>query len=260
MKMLEDSPAVISHAAHPAHMLRLVTTAGDPPFRCDACKEPGSGTGRRYRCGDGCDFDLHTCCALAEATLRHPLLGDLEFRLLPEAAAPPAADAMVVCSACCMGAAGLVYHCIDSKKDIYLHPCCATLRAESVLDGGHRVQLCAEAKLRCVVCGEKKERRHHIFSSSRKLWAYRWCYDGAEGYLHVACMKKIAAQSWEQAYDLDGGAVLEASVPMMRGLLRRRTPGEAGSGAISGLELGLEATGSIIEVASAAAGAEASSS
>ncbi|KAF8673554.1 hypothetical protein HU200_048637 [Digitaria exilis] len=258
--MHEDPPAVISHAAHPAHMLTLVTTtAGDPPFRCDGCKEPGTGTGRRYRCGAGCEFDLHTRCALAWPTLSHPLLGDLVFTLLP--GAPPvaadAAAASVVCIACGVWPAGLVYHCFDSrkKKDIYLHPCCAALTTETVLAGGHRVQLCAEAKLRCVVCGEKKEHGHHFFSSGRKLWAYRWFHSaaGEEGscYLHVGCMKRIAAQSWEHAGDLDGGgAVLEASVPVVSGLLRRRTAGgEAGS-----LELGLEAAGSIVQqVVSAAA-------
>nr|CAB3491853.1 unnamed protein product [Digitaria exilis] len=259
MKMHEDPPAVISHAAHPSHMLTLVTTtAGDPPpFRCDGCKEPGTGTGRRYRCGAGCEFDLHTCCALAWPTLSHPLLGgDLVFTLLP--GAPPvaadAAAAAALCITCGVWPAGLVYHCFDSrkkKKDIYLHPCCAALTTETVLAGGHRVQLCAEAKLRCVVCGEKKEHGHHFFSSGRKLWAYRWFHSaaGEEG--------SIAAQSWEHAGDLDGGAAVpEASVPVVSGLLRRRTPGgEAGS-----LELGLEVAGSIVQqVVSAAASASPSS-
>nr|CAB3491854.1 unnamed protein product [Digitaria exilis] len=261
MKMHEDPPAVISHPAHPAHMLTLVTittASGDPPFRCDGCKEPGSGTGRRYRCSDdGCDFDLHTCCALASPTLKnHPLLGDdLAFTLLPDGAPPVAGDAAAACVACGGATEGLVYYycSVDSKKkDLYLHPCCAAMRTESVLAGVHRVQLCTEAKLRCAVCGEKKEHghgHHHFFSSGRKLWAYRWLYGGEEGYLHVGCMKKIAVLSWEQECDVDGGAaVMEASVPILKGLLLRRREKESEL-VSNGIEIG----NSIAEAVSAAA-------
>ncbi|CAL4983877.1 unnamed protein product [Urochloa decumbens] len=256
MKMFEDPPAAISHDAHPGHKLKLVNAAaaaagGGPPFRCDGCKEPGSGEGSRYRCGGGggtgCDFDLHVCCALAEPVLRHPLLGDnnnnLEFKLLPAAAAA------AVCTACGCAALGLVYHCSNKKSGLYLHPCCAALRMERVIHDEYRAQLCSEAKLRCVICGEKG---HRAFSS-RKLWAYRWRYGGAEGYLHVACMKKIAVQSWEQAYLQDGG-VLEASVPIMKGALQgRRLPGEDDKS--GGLELaigGVQLAGSIAGAVSGA--------
>ncbi|RCV22553.1 hypothetical protein SETIT_4G229800v2 [Setaria italica] len=222
MKMIKDPPPEISFDAHPTHRLKLVmpAAAGEQPFWCDGCKEPGGGKGRRYRCGGGCDFDLHECCALAEPTLKHPLLGDdLEFKLLlPEAAA--AAAVPPACTACGCAASGLVYHCSNKKQGLYLHPCCAALRMESFLHDGHHVQLCGEARLRCVVCGEKAR----TFSSSRKLWAYRWRYNGAEG--------------WEEAYQ--DGSVLEASVPIMKGVLRRRSPGEAGSSATSsGIELGI---------------------
>ncbi|CAN6372550.1 unnamed protein product [Urochloa humidicola] len=249
MKMFEDHPAAIFNDAHLGHKLKLVNAAAGPPFRCDGCKEPGSGTGSRYRCGGGgCDFDLHVCCALAEPVLKRPLLGDnnLEFQLLPEAAAGVAA----VCSACGCAASGLVYHCSNSKGGLYLHPCCAALRMERVLQDEYRAQLCAEAKLRCVICGEKG---HKAFSS-KKLWAYRWCYGGKEEYLHVACMKKIAVQSWEQAYLQDGG-VLEVSVPIMKGVLRGRLPGDDKSGAG---ELELAASG--VELASMIAGVVAAAS
>lgn len=259
MKMHEDPPAVITHAAHKAHALTLVTTAGHPPFRCDACKEPGSGNGRRYRCSDdGCDFDLHTSCALAPKTLTHPLLDDLDFILLLFPQPPVAADAAPVCAACGLTAAGLVYRCsAGSKKKagLYLHPCCAALRTETVLAGGHRAHLCAEAKARCVVCGEKKKEHdghhHPFFSSARKVWAYRWCYGGLEGYLHVGCMKKIAAQSWEQACDVDGGAVMEASVPIMRGLLMRGRDKEAEG--IQKVSQGIQIATSVVGAVSAAA-------
>jgi hypothetical protein len=253
MKMIEDSPLEISYDAHPAHRLKLVTTtgAGDPPFFCcDGCKETGGGKGRWYRCGGGCDFDLHECCALAKPTLKHPLLGDdFEFNLLIHGAAAAAA-APPVCTACGCAAAGLVYHCATKKQQgLYLHPCCAALRMESFLhDGEHHVQLCAEAKLRCVVCEEKAR----TFSFKARLWAYRWRYNGLEGYLHVACMKKVAVDGWEKAYRQDGGGgVLEASVPIMKGMLGLRPTGDAGSSASatsSGANLGIEVATTIADV------------
>ncbi|CAO2142117.1 unnamed protein product [Urochloa humidicola] len=254
MKMFEDPPAAIFHDAHLGHKLKLVSAAAGPPFRCDGCKEPGSGTGSRYRCGGGgCDFDLHLCCALAEPVLKHPLLGDnnLEFKLLPKAAAGVAA---AVCSACGCAASGLVYHCSKSKKGgHYLHPGCAALRMERVLQDEYRAELCVEAKLRCVICGEKG---HKAFSS-KKLWAYRWCYGGKEEYLHVACMKKIAVQSWEQAYLQDGG-VLEASVPIMKGVLQGRPPGDDRSAAAAELELAANGVGLASSIAQAVSAASSS--
>ncbi|PUZ44318.1 hypothetical protein GQ55_8G078600 [Panicum hallii var. hallii] len=243
MRLYEELPAEISHDAHPAHELKLLSADG-PPFRCDGCKEPDGGRGRRYRC-DACDFDLHTTCALAAPTLKHPLFGgEVEFELLQEA--PPPVDA-TYCNACGLRARGLVYHCF--KRDLDLHPCCAALRMESVLPDGHMIRLCGEAELRCVVCGEKGR------SSSKRFWAYRWCYDGAHACLHVACMKKIAVQSWEQACQdsVGGSSVVEPSVPIMRGVLRRRSPGNAGSTS-SGLDQGirgLENLTNIVEVVSA---------
>ncbi|TVU47747.1 hypothetical protein EJB05_07356, partial [Eragrostis curvula] len=226
MKMHEDPPAEISHSAHPAHKLKLVNTTTDgPPFRCDGCKEPGSGKWRRYRCND-CEFDLHIDCALHESTLKHPLFGDLEFEFIRHAPAP-SVDAKF-CIACGSITPGFVYHC--SGKDIDLHPCCAALKMESFLQDGHVLQLCKEAKQSCVICGEKarppSSSSHKKFWASfrkEKLWAYRWHYDGNEGYLHVACMKKVAVHNWERAYEGSAaGAIVEESLPIMKGMLRWR--------------------------------------
>jgi hypothetical protein len=201
MKMYEDPPSEISHKAHRAHKLKLVTTTG-PPFRCDGCMEPGSGNGRRYRC-DHCAFDLHTSCALPESSIKHPLFGDLEFQFLLHS--PPSVDPKF-CSACGHATLGFVYHWSEKDKDINLHPCCAALRMDAVLQDGHMLQLCKEAKYDCLVCGEKgrppgyppHNKKFRRFRKE-KVWAYRWQYGGNDGYLHVTCMKKIAAQSWEEA-------------------------------------------------------------
>ncbi|XP_066342755.1 uncharacterized protein [Miscanthus floridulus] len=216
----EELPAEITRDAHLAHALKLVTTDG-APFRCDGCKEPGSGQGRRYRCGEhGCDFDLHVACALAAPTLKHhPLFGDgVEFELLAEA--PPPVD-KTFCNACGLRAPGLVYHCFD--RDLDLHPTCAALKMEmSAFLGGHlQAQLCWDwesAEHRCVACdgGGKKQ-----------FWAYRWGYGGTHAYLHVACMKRIAFQSWEQAYQASvGGGLVEASVPTMTAVLQKKRTDE----------------------------------
>ena len=230
MRMLEfeELPAEITRDAHPAHALKLVTTTdGAPPFRCDGCKEPGNGQGRRYRCGEhGCDFDLHVACALAAPTLKHPLfIGDggleLEFELLPEA--PPPVD-KTFCNACGFRAPGLVYHCFD--RDLDLHPTCAALKMEmSAFLGGHlQAQLCWEAAAvdadhRCIVCDGA--------GGKKKFWAYRWGFGGTHAYLHVACMKRIAFQSWEQAYRASvGGGLVEASVPTMAAVMQKKRTDE----------------------------------
>ncbi|CAO2143658.1 unnamed protein product [Urochloa humidicola] len=244
MRLYEEPPPEISSDAHPAHKLKLVSADG-PPFRCDGCKEPGSGKNRRYSCAAGCDFDLHTTCALASPTLKHPLFGgDLEFKLLPTA--PPPVDA-TYCDACGGRARGLVYHCSSNNLD--LHPCCAALKMESVAGhaGGHLIQLCREAQLACVVCGDDGGRRSSSSSTTTKrFWAYRWRYDGVTGYLHVACMKKIAVMSWELEYEgaAGGASIVEASVPVMEGMLRRRgSVGDKGSGG-GGVDFGIRGLGS----------------
>ncbi|RLM60247.1 hypothetical protein C2845_PM14G10830 [Panicum miliaceum] len=91
---------------------------------CNGCNEPGHGL--RYTDnggGGGESFDLHTCCALTEDTLVHPLFPNLTFKFLKEPP-PPVEDTR--CDACGEYAHGFVYHCFE--EDLDPHPCCATLK------------------------------------------------------------------------------------------------------------------------------------
>jgi hypothetical protein len=85
------------------------------------------------------------------------------------------------------------------------------------------------------------------------VWAYRWQYGGNDGYLHVTCMKKIAAQSWEEAHqDSPGGGVVEASVPVMKSFLQSRPSPSSESSAEMGIQyfsLGTEIGNSISQAA-----------
>ncbi|KAF8653151.1 hypothetical protein HU200_062597 [Digitaria exilis] len=213
MKMFDDLPAEISHDTHPAHKLKLITTNG-PPFRCDGCQEPGNGHGRRYRCGGGCDFDLHIACADGEAhSLRRP-----RVRAPPP---PPPVDA-AFCDAC----GGLV-----AGRDLDLHPCCAGLRMGVFAvhgEHGQPIQLCwedaADEKGCCAICRSSSTSRN----GNKKFWAYRWRGrdDGGHGCMHVACTKKVAVERSERAYrDEVGAGIVEASVPVMLGaMMQRRSP------------------------------------
>ncbi|CAN6374698.1 unnamed protein product [Urochloa humidicola] len=103
MRLYEESPPEISSDAHPAR------TSSSSTRNLQRRSPPGSGKNRRYSCAAGCDFDVHTTCALASPTLKHPLFGgDLEFKLLPTA--PPPVHA-TYCDACGGRARGIVYHC-----------------------------------------------------------------------------------------------------------------------------------------------------
>jgi hypothetical protein len=212
----------------------VTTIAGGAPFRCDGCMEPGSGEGRRYRC-DNCEFDLHTSCALLPNTTttkqKHPPYGDLEFELLLRPPPSSTGDAKL-CNACGHATLGFVYHWSEKKKEeeVNLHPCCAALRMETILQDGHILKLCKEAKQDCLVCGEKarppsSSAHNNKFWRFRKekLWAYRWQHGDKDGYIHVACMKKIADQSWEHSYqDCAGGGIVAASLPVMKSMLQLR--------------------------------------
>ncbi|XP_062196152.1 uncharacterized protein LOC133899199 [Phragmites australis] len=206
MTITEDVPPEISgHPAHRAHKLKLVAT-DDRQFRCDGCMERGVGT--RYRCEyERCNFDLHTCCAVAPATLKHPLFGDRAFVFLLE---PPATTGgkgegrsrrrSRVCDACGEDVRGFVYHCFEADLD--LHPCCAHLQ-ELMLQDGQVLKLRREASRPCGMCGRNGRRSN--------FWAYRISWEGEAVDLHVACMTEMARLSWDAEYQnrVGGGQIVQ---------------------------------------------------
>lgn len=222
--LFPDTPATISfHPAHrPGHKLKLVRTGGQK-FKCDGYMEHGDGP--RYRCErETCNFDLHTCCALAPATREHRLFPGCTFVLLPEPPPPTAAGERRICDACGEGvhARGLVYHCSgrgDGGLGLDLHPTCASLPARFAVGGGRVFELRKEASRRCAECGEMR------CGGGRRFWFYRsYSYadgDGEALYLHVACLKRMQTQYGAAA---DVRSVQVMSSPVMEGVLRSLPP------------------------------------
>ncbi|XP_015695589.1 uncharacterized protein LOC102712104 [Oryza brachyantha] len=222
-KLFKEGPATISsHPTHrQGHKLKLVNTAGEM-FQCDGCMERGHGP--RYRC-EPCNFDLHTCCALApEAMEHHRLFPGCRFVLLREPLAAATANARgTLCDACGdrLHARGLVYHCAD--RDLDLHPTCASLPAQFTV-GDHRFELAKESSRRCGRCREK----------CREFWFYRSHVDGEPLHLHVSCLKTMQAlPSSSQNFAVADGEIMQVvSSPAMQGLLqslpKRKTNGRSG--------------------------------
>ncbi|GJN03405.1 hypothetical protein PR202_ga20846 [Eleusine coracana subsp. coracana] len=153
MPVAEDVPPPAMIPDHPSHLPghKLMKRVGNDGhfFMCDGCKEPGAGT--RYRCeNERCNFDLHTCCAVAPETLKHTLFPNRVFLfLLAEIEPPPASigaggnedngkrSSSRACVACGEDVLGFVYHCFDDDDDgdgIDLHPCCARLPEHALQD------------------------------------------------------------------------------------------------------------------------------
>jgi len=208
MKMYEKPPPEIIHSGR---KLKLLTSDDAPPFRCDGCHEPGYGLRYTDNGGGGQSFDLHTCCALAEKepTIKHGLFGDLNFEFLVEPT-PVVRDTQTTnCDACGEEARGFVYHCYE--KDLDLHPCCASLKERTLLDG-HVFELRRKASRPCVICGK----------NGHRFWAYRSRFDGEDMDIHVACMKNMASLSWEAAYHnrVGGEQILQVSGSSMDRMLQ----------------------------------------
>ncbi|XP_025883259.1 uncharacterized protein [Oryza sativa Japonica Group] len=242
----------ITHPSHPEHKLRMVTTTGEAPFKCDACKEPGDGP--RYHCLTCEDLNMHKFCAHAPSTLYHHLFGRT-FELLakppqgrPEKPHPAATgggrgeSGGRWCDTCGDHVFGLVYHCSGANLD--LHPCCASLQelpvqnretldqpkeslatpqklvkeglAKITIDG---VAFDIAAFSKCSLCSRQEEEGpDHCCRRLRRQ--EQWCYynsdvvdGGGEAVsLHVSCIKQIARRRWQAARDMKCGGQIMLAI------------------------------------------------
>ncbi|KAJ8763538.1 hypothetical protein K2173_002421 [Erythroxylum novogranatense] len=172
----------ISHYYHPQHTLKFDDS--EFPFKCDGCKEVGIGS--RYRCSI-CNFDLHMHCAVPCSSINHPFYTKCSLKFLSK----PPGDSPRFCNACERYVTGFVYHCRDCEFD--LHPCCAKL--PMVLDDGEvKLYLNRKESASCLKCGRKG-----------RSWSYRSSCNKYN--LHVACVKDMLVENWDQLYpprsDLD---------------------------------------------------------
>ncbi|XP_011092762.1 uncharacterized protein LOC105172865 [Sesamum indicum] len=189
----------ISHFSHPHHNLKFEYAKA--PFKCDGCKEVGIGSS--YKCGGAaCNFDLHTHCAIPSPSITHPFYTKCSFQFLSR---PPGQEARY-CNACEKSVTGFVYHCQLCGFD--LHPCCAKL--PMVLDDGDiKLYLFSKVSAPCHRCGRKG-----------RSWSYR---SSCKKYnLHVACVKEMLVDSWQELYNGSGGYTYtdgRKSVPSLKATL-----------------------------------------
>ncbi|KAL5221303.1 hypothetical protein ABZP36_026016 [Zizania latifolia] len=206
MTLLFDEPPakITGHRAHPEHELEMVATAGTF-FRCDGCQEPG-GAGRWYRC-EPCDFDLHIFCARPPATLQHTLFTGSTFKFLDK---PPQPEDGRKCDACGERVGGFVFHC--EKKDLDLHPCCASLK-ERIVHEGVVFELRKETSHRWCSCCQNR---------CREFWFFRCRFNGEDLYIHLTCLKKEARDRWESTCRRLSGAdqIVHAGAPMIKSALQ----------------------------------------
>lgn len=186
----------IPHMCHPQHKLKFDYI--ELPFKCDGCKEAGIGS--RYKCSI-CDYDLHTHCALPAPSITHPFYTKCSFQFLVR----PPGDVPRFCNACEKDITGFLYHCNSCGFD--LHPCCAKL--PMVLDDGEmKLFLYRKVSAPCDRCGRKG-----------RSWSYR---SKCKKYnLHVACVKEMLVESWQEIYYGRGnGRKPETRIPSIKGTLQ----------------------------------------
>lgn len=165
----------ISHFSHPKHNLKLEYT--EVPFKCDGCKEIGIGS--CYKC-NLCDYDLHAHCAIPTSIIHHPFYPKCSFVFMSR----PPGTVPRYCNACEGDVSGFLYHCTSCGFD--LHPCCAKLPI-TLDDGGIKLFLYRKVSAPCQRCGRKG-----------RSWSYR--SSDKKNNLHVACVKDMLIESWQDLY------------------------------------------------------------
>lgn len=173
---------LIDHPRHPEHKLELKHE--ERPYRCDGCHQIGFGA--RYRCDEPfacCNFHLHKDCATPNDTITHRFFPGRVFHFLELPAGPDRR-----CDACAQDITGYNYHCFDHELD--LHPSCAKLDDKLSVEGGElKLKLQKKTSSKCYKCGTKD------LEYGRKSWSY--VSSGKECHLHVACVKEMLLDSWE---------------------------------------------------------------
>ncbi|KAK6933181.1 DC1 [Dillenia turbinata] len=184
---------------HSSHHHPLLLKPAKTPYICDGCRELGFGT--CYQC-EACNFHLHKECALPNShPSSHPLLKKCQFNFYES-------KENRVCDACAKDLQGYMYQCSNGVHD--LHPSCLNLETKLRSEG---VTLCLveKAPSRCLKCDRKE------ISERVKGWAYvsscgRYCY-------HVACVKKMILDKWEEGYFVGQGDLFDPSSLAIQGIV-----------------------------------------
>ncbi|KAL3826034.1 hypothetical protein ACJIZ3_022063 [Penstemon smallii] len=137
----------IQHFIHPDHQLKPIETENE--YLCDGCKTLG--TGKRYRCCNGCDFDLHEYCATSPRTLSSFMHPNHTLTLVMR---KPQTARQVdrVCNMCSDRVEGLFYRCKECEFDV--HPLCTQLpeKLQHALHKTHPLTLKSSSPGICGVC------------------------------------------------------------------------------------------------------------
>ncbi|XP_008802757.2 uncharacterized protein LOC103716510 [Phoenix dactylifera] len=202
----------IIHPMHPDHVLKLEQE--ETPYTCNGCGELGFNS--RYTCEEkSCNFHLHKDCATPEDIITHPFFPGCSFHFLQSG------EPDRFCDACGRDIKGFVYHCFDKKWD--LHPSCASL-PHVMEEAEVKLVLHRKVSSKCCRCRKKELRK------GARSWSYvSTC---KECHLHVACVKEILLENWENEHLGDGrrevkaetkdSLVLKSTAPKLQIVLEKK--------------------------------------
>ncbi|XP_073275319.1 protein VACUOLELESS GAMETOPHYTES-like [Primulina huaijiensis] len=107
------------HFTHPGHSLTPIDN--DREYLCDGCKTMGSG--KRFRCIVGCDFDMHEYCRTCPRKLSNFMHQHELSLVMRKAESQRQVDR--ICNVCLDPVEGLFYRCKECEFDV--HPLCTQL-------------------------------------------------------------------------------------------------------------------------------------